>query len=403
MAGRNVRQPHNRLALGAIAPQSPGMRVLVIAPNFYPKKGGVETFVQEIGKRNVKEGVKITVLSPRYGNEPKEEVVDGIRVKRSRRFFSISNMNFFPGVFFKIPEEEYDITHLHHPDPVGNISGWFWARRKNKPFVVTYHADISRKDIIRKVIAPIYEKIFLKRILREAAFVTTTTPLYPEVSCVLGNMKIRTETVPCGFDERRFHPGIRTDGLKKKLGVGGKKVVMYLGRLNYYKGIEYLIEAYKIARERVKDSVLIIAGSGPEEKKLREQAKGMKDVIFTGRVLDEDLAGYYSLADVYVLPSIYEAEGFGISLLEAMACGVPVIASNMSGMPFVLDYGKAGLLSRPRDSMDLAEKIVKMLTDKGMREKMSRHAQEYLKSFTWEKAGRKMKDVYIKGLKSSRG
>jgi rhamnosyl/mannosyltransferase len=376
--------------------------LLVIAPNFAPRTGGVETYIQETGKRNVKDGVKVTVLSPRYGNEPKEQKVDGIKVKRSKRYFSLSNMNFFPGVFFKIRDEDFDIMHLHSPDPIGNISGWFWAKKKNKPYIVTYHADISRKDFFRKLVAPIYEKLFLKRILRDATVVTTTTPLYPKVSVVLRDMDLKTETVPCGFDTKRFHLGLDTEKLRKRLGIEGKKVVMYLGRLNYYKGIQYLIEAFKRVRDKVRDTVLVIAGSGPEEENLRKRAQGMNDVIFTGRVPDSELAEHYSLADVYVLPSIYEAEGFGISLLEAMACGAPVIASDMSGMPFVLDYGKSGLLSKPKDPTDLAEKIAKMLEDEQTREKLKKHARERLESFTWDHTGAKMREIYIKALKTLR-
>jgi glycosyltransferase involved in cell wall biosynthesis len=372
-------------------------RVLVIAPNFYPKAGGVETYVRETGKRIAKKGYEITVLSPRYGDEPKEENVDGLKVKRSRRFFSLSNMNFFPGVFFRIRKEEFDLMHLHHPDPVGNISGWFWAKRKNKPYVVTYHADISRKDLLRKIAAPIYENLFLKRILREAEFVTTTTPIYPKISCVLSKMKLETVTVPCGYDSSRFIPK-NPQTLKKKLGLEKKKVILYLGRLNYYKGLPYLIEAYRQIRQKMPDTALVIAGSGPEEKKLKELSRGL-GIIFTGRVPDKEMAEYYSLAEVYVLPSVYEAEGFGISLLEAMACGVPVVTTNLSGMPYVVNFGKAGLLCEPRDSKELAQKILILMENKGERATVLKNAKGWVSNFTWDRVSKELEKVYLKSIR----
>jgi glycosyltransferase involved in cell wall biosynthesis len=145
---------------------------------------------------------------------------------------------------------------------------------------------------------------------------------------------------------------------------------------------------------------LYIAGSGPEENKLKELVKELnieENVNFLGYISGIKKYSYYKSADVCVFPSIYEA--FGIVLLEAMACGKPVVASNVGGIPFVVEEGKTGLLFESGNVEDLADKIVTILKDEELREKMGEAGRERAKEFTWDKIAERTVEVYKEILK----
>jgi len=140
----------------------------------------------------------------------------------------------------------------------------------------------------------------------------------------------------------------------------GEKIVLFVGRLVYYKGLEYLIEAMKDVEAK-----LLIAGSGPLEKQLRKKSRiigvGQK-VIFLGKVSDAEIKYLYQICDVFVLPSVEPSEAFGLVQLEAMAYGKPVVNTNLpTGVPFVSRHGETGLTVPPRDPKALAEAVLRMM------------------------------------------
>ena len=142
--------------------------------------------------------------------------------------------------------------------------------------------------------------------------------------------------------------------------------ILYVGVLFPQKGVDYLIDAMPAILEKKPGASLHIVGEGPEEESLKKKTKvlGLEDkIVFYGRVKKEDLPGFYSKANVVAVPSIW-MEQFGIVGLEAMASGRPVVGSDIGGIPEWLSDGKTGLLARPKDSHDLADKIIRMLGNK---------------------------------------
>jgi len=149
--------------------------------------------------------------------------------------------------------------------------------------------------------------------------------------------------------------------IKARHDIRGKKVVLFVGRLVPYKGVEYLLAAFNILKTG--EAALVIVGEGPLDGELKEKAAslGLKNVVFAGAVPGEDLPGYYAACDVFVLPSVTRQEAFGLVLAEAMACGKPVISTNFSGMPYVV--GDGGLLVAPKDPEALSGALDKVLGD----------------------------------------
>ncbi|MCK5559919.1 MAG: glycosyltransferase family 4 protein, partial [Thermoplasmata archaeon] len=150
----------------------------------------------------------------------------------------------------------------------------------------------------------------------------------------------------------------------------GSKVVLYLGRLKFHKGLEYLIESAKLTDPDIK---YLIVGEGDFEPHLKEIVErfGVKDrIIFAGRVPNSEIPKYYCASDVFILPSITRLEAFGLVVIEAMACGKPVIISNIPGVSENITDGEEGLIVEPTNPKDIAKKINYLMKNEKIRLKM---------------------------------
>jgi phosphatidylinositol alpha-mannosyltransferase len=176
----------------------------------------------------------------------------------------------------------------------------------------------------------------------------------------------------------------------------GKLNVLFLGRLEKRKGLPYLLQAYAQAKARLPESRLIIVGpdggmrAGAEAFVRRE---GLTDVVFTGYVPEEDKPRYYRTADVFCAPNTGN-ESFGVILLEAMATGAPVIASNIEGFAYVVGHEQEGLLVPPRDASALADALVQLLGDADRRHELGRRGQEKARQFSWDRVSQQVLDFY---------
>jgi len=176
----------------------------------------------------------------------------------------------------------------------------------------------------------------------------------------------------------------------------GKLNMLFLGRLEKRKGLPYLLQAYAQVKARLPEVRLIIVGpdggmrAGAEAFVRRE---GLTDVVFTGYVSNGDLPRYYRTADIFCAPNTGN-ESFGIILLEAMAAGTPVVASNIEGFAYVVTHEKEGLLVPPRDAAALADALVQLLTDADCRREMGRGGQEKARQFSWDRVSQQVLALY---------
>jgi len=181
----------------------------------------------------------------------------------------------------------------------------------------------------------------------------------------------RIEVIPFGIDLRRYLEADESHSTRARLlrARYAPPVILFVGRLVYYKGVEVLLDAMVQC-----PGTLIIAGDGPLADTLRDRADSLgiaRRVAFTKTLSDEDLLAYFLAADVFVMPSTHRTEAFGIAQVEAMACGLPVVSTDLpTGVPWVNQHGVTGLVVPPADSAALADAIRRLIEDEALRRKM---------------------------------
>jgi len=257
---------------------------------------------------------------------------------------------------------------------------------RGKKIVVTYHCDI-----VRQKKALILYKPFLFKFLSIADRILVTSPNILQSSKYLAPFRDKCVVVPSSIRIEEYID----DAQKFDLSISNKeKIVLFVGRLTYYKGVEYLIEAMQFV-----DAKLLIAGDGELRERLEEMTASLKlekKVKFLGRVSNEQLKYCYQICDVFILPSVEPTEAFGLVQLEAMAYGKPVINTQLpTGVPFVSIHGKTGLTVEPRNSKALAEAINKLLSDEELRKEYGVQARKRVEeNFTVDKMNEKILKVY---------
>ena len=217
----------------------------------------------------------------------------------------------------------------------------------------------------------------------------------------LKKYKDKITCIPIGIDNKELTVNeTKLNELKKEY--KEKKIVFYLGRLVYYKGIEYLIEASKSLPD---DTIILIAGIGELKDKLQKQihSYNLEDKVkLLGKIPFEELGAYYQLCDIFCLPSTERSEAFGVVQIEAMAFGKPVISTSIkgSGVDWVNLNNVSGIIVPPKDANKLAEAIIELLTDEKKYQQLSIGAKKrYEEEFTKEKMVEKFRNLYLEILK----
>jgi len=202
--------------------------------------------------------------------------------------------------------------------------------------------------------------------------------------------------IPNGVDLDHFSPDVSPiDEF-----CDGKLNILFVGRLEKRKGLNYLLEAFEQVKQEISDSRLIIVGPGTRlRRKYEKQVRrsGLKDVVFVGFVSYDELPRYYKTADVFCAPATGR-ESFGIILLEAMAAGKPIVASNIEGYASVVTHGVDGLLVPPEDKESLAQALISLLTDQSLRQEMGAKGRAKALEYSWEHVARNVLDYYVRVL-----
>ena len=199
--------------------------------------------------------------------------------------------------------------------------------------------------------------------------------------------KNKIRVIPMGVDTKLFSPRNVKSEFKQ---YSHQKIILFVGRLNEQKGIEYLIKAISLVNKQIKNAKLLIIGYGEYKNEMGKLADSLNlsNVEFLGSIPHRKLIDYYNLADVFVLPAVTSkigTEGQGLVLLEAMACGTAVIGTDTGGIKFIVKNNENGLLARERDENDLAENIVKVLSNNKLKQKLSKNGIKFVKdNYSWD-------------------
>lgn len=376
------------------------LRVAQVAPYFEPHVGGVESHVMSVAEEQARRGHAVEVVTSAQPQAPAEETRDGYRVRRVPELANLFSTPITPKLVRVLAEGGYDIVHAHSPPP---LTAWYAARacrRSGVPLVLTYHCDLEIPLPGGGLIVDLYQRTLGRSTVRAAAAVVATTRTYAQTSRMLWS-RDDVDVVPNAIDAQRFTPGPVNDTLRRRHGLGDRKVALFVGRLAHHKGVEAFIEA---ARWTPSDVAHVVVGDGPKraafEKLARETAPGR--VVFTGKLAARDLPKMYRLARVGVLPSNSRLEAFGIAALECMASGRPVIVSAIPGVDEVIEDGVTGLLAEPLDAKDLGRKIARLADDESLAETMGKAGrQRVLERFTIGRVVDALDDVYARVLKEA--
>jgi rhamnosyl/mannosyltransferase len=368
------------------------MRILHLGKYFYPEKGGIENYTYILAREAKKLGNEVYVIVSNTSKKFVHERIEGIEVFRLPRIFYSLHTPFTTPFICLIGKIDPDIIHLHVPNPWFEFNLFLFCilNRKAKT-IVTYHSDVIWYSPFH-FFGEVFRRFYLFPLLKFSKRIIATSQNYVEGSSILRKFRNKVDVIPLGVDIRKFRP-LRVKRPKKKL-------LLFLGRLFPYKGLEYLLQAIKIVSEKRKDFILYIVGEGKLRKKLEGMAKNLKIenfVKFTGKVSDEQAIKYYNLCDIFILPSIHKSEAFGISQLEAMACGKPVISTNLKGsaVPWINQHMKTGLVVEPKNSNALAEAILYLLENEKLRKRMGMNARKrVLKFFTQQRTLRQTTSLY---------
>ncbi len=337
------------------------MKILQVNKLYFPWIGGVETAVQDIAEHfHGRDGWIVQNLACVPKGSRLEDSVNGVPICRAGSSGMALGMplsiDFF--VQFRKRVQDADLVFLHHPFPLAFMAYWIFGRKKR--VVVWYHSDIVRQKTLAKIFNP-----FLFFTLRRAGHIFVSNRTLVGTSKILQRFSEKCRVIYFGVDAEKFAETEsvkrRADEIKRRFGT---PLLLSVGRLVYYKGFSYLIDAMKGV-----DANLLIVGDGVLKSELLEkiEKEGLSARI---TIIDpvDDLVAYYHACDVFVLPSCEPSEVFGIVQIEAMACGKPVVNTALpTGVPEVSESGKTGITVPPKNSEALRSAIKRLVEDESLR------------------------------------
>ncbi|MBU2575892.1 glycosyltransferase family 4 protein [Patescibacteria group bacterium] len=351
-------------------------KVAIITPVFPPYCGGIGSVALNHARILIDKGQDVIVFVPDYGYKhetPSQSPPwQGGEVCLLEPVAKYGNAAYVPQLCSKL--RDYHTVILQYPF-FGGMRAVYKAKKKYKfKLILNYNMDVvgnrlparrSLGEVGKDLIFWYVTKYFLPRIVKHADIVLASSEDYAKHSD-LGKYwsdDKKFKVLPIGVDVSRFKPFEVDEEFKKNLNIKpDEKIVLFVGGLDkahYFKGVEYLIRAVEHIKSHSAFKIVIV-GRGElqqEYRKLAEKLNVKDKIMFTGGISDNYLVKLYQMAYVTVLPSIDQSESFGIVLAESMACGTPVIASNLPGVRSVFEDGVTGFVSAVRDEKNLAEKI----------------------------------------------
>jgi len=349
-----------------------------------PRAGGAEIHFQEIFKRIVQKGNEVTLLCSHYGGAKEYDEIEGIKIIRRGSWF-VFNFSAFWEVRKILKQKNWDLVVEDINKLPFYSSSWH-----NLPLLVIVHHFFD-KAIFREVNPFFGSYVYLSersvpRFYRNKRFLAVSQSTKEEL-LKRGIAEERIKVIYCGIDHKLYKPD---PDLKKD----SNPTILYLGRLKKYKSIDHLIKALPLILKRVADTRLVIVGEGDYKLELQNLTKDMNledKVLFTGFVDERAKVEWLHRAWVTVYPSI--KEGWGLTNIEANACGTPAIASDVPGLRESVLPGKTGFLFKYGQVKELADKIVKVITDDVSRERFSKEAIAWASNFSWDKVAKEVEEL----------
>lgn len=353
------------------------MRILHINKRYPPHVGGIESHLQDLARAQAAvPGVEVEVAVVAEGS-PGSEVDRGVAVHRLSQLGIVASNPLSTALLDMLKASSHDLWHLHYPFPTGELAVLLAAlRRPSLPRIVcTYHSDFVAQSVTKSALSVPYS-VLTKRFLERADGVIVSSPRLGRSSPFLRRVAHKVRVIPFGIAPEPFRAdeGVKERSLQLRERYG-TPLTLFVGRLVPYKGVDVLLEAFRHV-----PGTLVLVGEGPLRRRLEERtaALGIEGrVVFAGSLASRDLVAHYHAADVFVLPSVTPNEAFGLVQLEAHACGVPVVSTDLpTGVPFANSHGETGLVVPPGDAVSLAAALGLLLEDDELRARLGAQARE---------------------------
>lgn len=364
--------------------------------------GGTEIAAYNLALEMSKRGHTIDVFTTAWNSHYTLEMQHGMNIHRYGTLFKIASANFSGEFIFKKPKEKVDIVHAHFNMPYADYIGMKYSKEESIPFILTYHADAQDKGgkFLRNQLMTFYNRHILHKVLDHADVIIATSKSYISKSKFLKEYQNKIKVIPNGINLKEFQLNFSQEECREKLGLPqDKKIILFFGNIVPYKGPDVLLKAFSLIKSKFPQLMLVFAGEGimKQELKLKSMDMGLGNhVHFAGFVPNELKPLYYKSADIFCLPSVNLAEAFGIVNLEAMASGIPIIASDLGGIPDIIKNGENGLLFEPGNIKELSQALEYFLQNEDDRLKMGKIGEKKSKNYSWDKIAYETEEIYKK-------
>ncbi len=362
------------------------MKIALVSPYDWSVPGGVNSHCSHLRAQYVQRGHQVAIVAPSSKDVSDDDVITiGTRpvtlpVAGSIARISLS-LTLATPVRKLLAAEHFDVVHVHEPFmPVLPIH---FLRYSDAVNVGTFHASRSDDQFFYYS----WGKRHLRRWIRRLDGKIAVSPAATRF--VERHFPGYYNIIPNGVNIARFASAKRLDEFND-----GKLSILFVGRPEKRKGLDHLLQAFALVRKKRQDVRLIVVGGGKFDRyKRMARSLRLEDVEFRGYVSDEELPRYHQSADIFCAPNTgFESQG--IVLLEAMAAGLPLVASNIEGFASVLTHGIQGLLVLPGDERALADALLALLDDEEGRRRMGQHGRAHAEDYSWDRVAQQILSYY---------
>jgi len=369
------------------------MKIALVSPYDFAHPGGVVNHILALDKQFCSMGHDVRIIAPASEANVHPQIEGRfIQIGRPRSVpasgsiarISLS-LRLSKDIKAALAREKFDIIHLH--EPFIPMLCTATLRFSDTVIVGTFHAFGGRPGYY--ISWPLFYYIMRRRNRRLNGHIAVSKPAHEYAGKhVPGKYTI----IPNGIDLDHFNPKVPPIKRFKD----GKINILFVGRMERRKGLDYLIKAFEIIRKSNNNVRLIVVGPGKVLRRSYERTvrkRGIEDVVFVGRVTYDELPMYYQTADIYCSPAT-GGESFGIVLLEAMALGKPIVASRIEGYRHVVTDGQEGILVPPKDSSGLAAALQKLIDDDTLRQQMGGNGITTAARYDWKIIAQRILQFY---------
>ncbi len=378
----------------------------------YPPRvvGGIARVVNDLSKRLIKDGHEVTVITYKEGNAPYYELDKGVKVYRVDNFMINAN-NFIDWIMqlnFNMiakageiiaQEGKFDVIHAH--DWLVAYAAKTLKQAYNMPIVSTIHAtEAGRNSGIREPNQKYINDTEWMLTYESTEVIVNSNYMKSELQRLFGLPFEKINVVPNGVNITNYSGIERDYEFRRRYALDNEKIILFMGRLVYEKGVQYLIGAMPKILEHYHDAKLVIAGKGGMIEELKQEVNNLglgNKVCFAGYLNGKDVGKMYKAADISVFPSTYEP--FGIVALEAMLAEIPVVVSDIGGLNEIVEHRETGMKSYCGNSNSIADSILELLFDPALCSSMVKKAKAKVRNqYNWNKIAQDTHFTYQKAI-----